>query len=304
MRRLTANCCRILLLLAVVFLSTSVEAHPGSGIAVDRLGQVYFLDTGSGLWKIDTQGKLTRLSSTLFHWLALDANDRFASGRLPSGAGTATGWEIQKVGANPTLLIASDFPIVIGQDGNLYYSSGRPGNLKFVRATSTGTTSVLTSLPATVKGEPLQYINGITAGPNGSLYYTEDTAIRRITAQGVVSTAATIRNPASMPSIPATDQHPYLRGLAVDAQGAIYVADTGNARVLKITPDSTVTTLLQTQSPWSPTDVALHGDDVYVLEFLHTTRDVRRDWLPRVRKIAADGRSTIIATIDQMPGAR
>jgi sugar lactone lactonase YvrE len=155
-----------------------------------------------------------------------------------------------------------------------------------------------------VKGEPLQYINGITAGPNGSLYYTEDTAIRRITAQGVVSTAATIRNPASMPSIPATDQHPYLRGLAVDAQGAIYVADTGNARVLKITPDSTVTTLLQTQSPWSPTDVALHGDDVYVLEFLHTTRDVRRDWLPRVRKIAADGRSTIIATIDQMPGAR
>ena len=41
-----------------------------------------------------------------------------------------------------------------------------------------------------------------------------------------------------------------------------------------------------------------------VLEFLRTTGDVRLDWLPRVRHIAADGRSTIIATIEQMPGAR
>jgi DNA-binding beta-propeller fold protein YncE len=100
------------------------------------------------------------------------------------------------------------------------------------------------------------------------------------------------------------DQHPYLRGLAVDAQGVIYVADTGDARVLKITPQGKVTTLLQTESPWSPTGIALFGGDVYVLEFLHTARDVRRDWLPRVRKIASDGRSVIIATVDQMPGAR
>lgn len=53
-----------------------------------------------------------------------------------------------------------------------------------------------------------------------------------------------------------------------------------------------------------PIGVALFASDVYVLEFLHTARDVRRDWLPRVRKIGADGKSTIIATVDQMPGAR
>src|SRR5262249_11443419 len=120
MQRLLTNCCRIVPILAVLCLSTSVTAHPGSGIAVDRLGQVYFLDTGSGLWKIDGQGRLIRLSSKLFHWLALDANDRFASAPLPSSAGTGLDWEILRVGANPTVLIASDFPIALGQDGNLY----------------------------------------------------------------------------------------------------------------------------------------------------------------------------------------
>jgi hypothetical protein len=106
------------------------------------------------------------------------------------------------------------------------------------------------------------------------------------------------------PSIPATDQHPYLRGLAVNARGDVYVADTGDARVLKITSKGKITTLLQTQSPWSPTAIALFGSDVYVLEYLHTERDVRRDWLPRVRKIASNGKSSIIATLDKMPGAR
>ena len=85
---------------------------------------------------------------------------------------------------------------------------------------------------------------------------------------------------------------------------AANVADNGDARVLKITPHGEVTTLLQTESPWSPTGVALFGNDVYVIEFLHTANDVRREWMPRVRKIAPDGKSVIIATVEQMPGAR
>ena len=71
------------LIFVVCLLSTHIVAHPGSGIAVDRNGQVYFLDTGSGLWKIDPQGRLTHLSELKNHWLTLDANDGFAGGRLP-----------------------------------------------------------------------------------------------------------------------------------------------------------------------------------------------------------------------------
>jgi hypothetical protein len=281
-------------------LSIPVLAHTGSGIAVDRLGRVYFLDTGSGLWRIDTQGRLTHLSGLLNHWLAIDGNNRYASTRLPSGS---LG-EISKAGASPTVLLSSDYPIAIGRDGNLYYPTGPPGAIRITRMLPSGGTSVLANLPPTTSGQPLPHVNGVTAGPAGSLYYTENNAIRRITAQGRVSTVATVPALAGGPSIPGTNQHPYLRGLAVDAHGVMYVADNGDARVLKITPAGKITTLLQLQSPWSPTAVALFGNDVYVLEFTHTATDVRRDWLPRVRKIASDGKSTIIVTVDRMPGAR
>lgn len=300
MQRLRTNWRRIILILTTMCLSTSVTAHPGSGIAVDRLGQVYFLDTGSGLWKIDTRGKLTKLSGLLPHRLAIDANNRFANTPLPTGAQG----EISRAGDSPTLLLSTDWPIAMGHDGNLYYPSGRPGDLRIMRMIPSGASSVFVRLPATVKGAPLPHIGGIIAGPAGSLYYTEEFAIRKINARGRISTVVTVRPRVNPPSIPGTDQHPLLRGLAVDARGMMYVADTGDARVLKITPKGKVTTLLQTESPWSPTGVALFGSDVYVLEFLHTARDVRRDWLPRVRKIRSDGTSVIIATVDQMPGAR
>ena len=98
MQRQRTNCRRlVLILIATRLLSASINAHPGAGIAVDRLGQVYFLDTGSGLWKIDTRGGLTHLSGTLFHWLAIDENNRFANTRLFSGA---LG-EILKIGGKP-----------------------------------------------------------------------------------------------------------------------------------------------------------------------------------------------------------
>jgi hypothetical protein len=64
------------------------------------------------------------------------------------------------------------------------------------------------------------------------------------------------------------------------------------------------TTLVHLESPWAPTDVALFGDVVYVLEFLHTPGDERLEWMPRIRKIAADGTSRVIMTVDKMPGAR
>src|SRR2546421_12222071 len=83
MQRLRTHCRRTLLTVAVVrLLAANLMAHPGTGIAVDRLGQVYFLDTGSGLWKIVRRGKLSKLSGLLRHALAVDANDRVANTTL------------------------------------------------------------------------------------------------------------------------------------------------------------------------------------------------------------------------------
>ncbi len=293
-------------LIVIFALSPSVSAHPGSGIAVDKRGQVYFLDTGSGLWKIDTHGRLSRISDKRFHWLALDDNDRFAAARLPEGSDAGMDWEISRAAAGPTVLTASDWPITISRDGYLYYPSGRAGDLKLMRTSPSGASTAFATFPATIKGQPLSYVNGLASGSNGFVYYTEDNAVRRISTNGAVSTVVVVEPLAAGPAIPGItkDSRPLLRGLVVDSLGVIYTAASGDGRVLKITRDGKITTLLQTQSPWSPTDVALFQSDIYVLEYFNTARDVRRDWLPRVRKISSDGKSTIIASVDQMPGAR
>jgi sugar lactone lactonase YvrE len=88
-----------------------------------------------------------------------------------------------------------------------------------------------------------------------------------------------------------------LQGLDVDAAGTLYVADTGCGRVLKVTASGGVTILPQVERPWVPTGVALSGNDLYVLEFENPDTDVLRAMLPRIRKIRADGTTSVVATV-------
>ena len=303
MKTSRANLFFLVLVIAATSLFASLAlAHPGSGIVVDRLGHIYFLDTGSGLWRIDTRGALSHLSPLRNHWLALDANDGFTQARLPTDPGRD--WVITSAGTNPTLLISTDFPLVVGQDGNLYYPSARETNVRILRANTRGGTASFITLPRSVGGTALGWINGLATGPEGSLYYTEDNAIRKIARDGRVSTIATVSAVTGRPATPGSEKSPYLRGLKIDANGVVYVAEAAGGRILKITPDGSVTTILQLESPWAPTDVAIFGDTVYVLEFTHDAGDDRTTWMPRIRKITPDGKSTIIVTVDQMPGAR
>lgn len=286
---------------AACLLPAPAVAHPGSGIVVDRHGQVFFLDTGSGLWRVNANGSLTRIPGPAFHWMALDESGQFGKTRLPSGPG----WEIDRAGGDPAFYLSSDFPIATGRDANLYYANMPEAKDRFqiLRLSPSGQSSVLATLPDTAANRRLRWINGLAAAPDGSLYYTEDNAIRRISMKGSVSTVIESIALSGCASIPGTeaDARSYLRGLAVDAQGTVYVAASGCGRVLKVTPDRKVTTVIQLQSPWSPTGIALSGADLYVLEFLHTASAIedRREWLPRVRKISPDGQSAIIASIDR-----
>jgi sugar lactone lactonase YvrE len=284
------------LVLAAGLLAAPALAHPGSGIVVDRQGQVYFVDMVSGVWKLDPRGALAQIPGPAFHWMALDAGDRFATARLPSG----TNGDFARLGSKPTLILASDFPIAVGRDGNLYYPSharGRP--VRIFRYTPSGESSTVATLPATTARGPLLYLNGIAAGPDGSVYSTENDTIRRVGGDGQLSTI--VENIASLacgsaPKKRAKDD-PMLQGLDIAADGTIYVAATGCRSVLKVTPDGHVTILPQVPDAWAPTGVALSGDDLYVLEFQNADTEDRRKMLPRVRKIAADGTTKIVATV-------
>ena len=79
---------------------------------------------------------------------------------------------------------------------------------------------------------------------------------------------------------------PDLRGLAIARDGAVYVAAAGCAAVLRVERNGRYGVVHRTSPPWSPTAVAISGNDAYVLEYLHTASDDRREWIPRVRRIA------------------
>lgn len=88
---------------------------------------------------------------------------------------------------------------------------------------------------------------GIAIDSSGNLYVadSDDNRIRRITPAGAIQTiAGTGIGGFNLESGPATTvqlNQPY--GLAVDASGNLFIADLGNARVRKLTPDGTLTTV-------------------------------------------------------------
>ena len=173
-----------------------------------------------------------------------------------------------------------------------------------MRLPPAGERSDLAVLPATSDGVPLQWLNGIAAAPDGSIYYSENAAVRRIDPSGAITTVASgivVPDCDALRDVP-SEFAPYLRGLAVAADGAVYVAANGCRAVVRIGPDGVATPVLRAEAPWSPTAVALGGGDLYVLEYLHTGRDPEEDrkvWVPRVRKLAADGAVTLVVAIDR-----
>jgi sugar lactone lactonase YvrE len=279
----------------------ALRAHPGSGIEVDRQGRIIFVDTGVGVWVVEADGRLRSHDGPPFHWMTIDPASAFGATRfqhLPSS-------DMRAVGRDPMVLLSSDFPITVGSDGALYFPEpGRDRRLHLVRMAPSGERRDLAVLPAMSDGGSLQWLNGVAAGPDGSIYYTENTSVRRIDASGAITTVA---SRISMPECEALSHlpagfAPYLRGLAVADDGTVFAAANGCRAVLRIGKDGATTPVLRADPPWSPTAVAVHGADLYVLEYLHTDQeDVpdRKVWVPRVRKVAADGTVTTIVEVSR-----
>jgi sugar lactone lactonase YvrE len=286
-------CC----LLVLIMMVTVVLAHPGSGIVVDKNGQVYFTDTGKGVWKIDSTGKLVYIPGSRFHWMTIDPMGHFA------GSPKSFGQHFERVTpqqSKPALIMCSDFPLVVSLDGNIYYANTRHDAAGIIRRSPEGKESVLAA------GKIFAFVNGIAIGPDSAIYITESSdpnanTVRRISRNGNISVIATftgkIRNDAPLETTPA-----YCRGLCIDASGTIYVSATGNRSVLKITPDGKQSIILEEQDPWMPTGVAVYKGAIYVLEWHDVPvaqLEVREAWIPRVRKIGPDGTISTLATISR-----
>jgi DNA-binding beta-propeller fold protein YncE len=295
--------CNLLIAVLLSLATIGASAHPGSGIVVDAQGNVYFTHTGRGVGKIDPQGKLTYVhESRGGHWMCLDPEGSF-SRTQPKYFERIT---LPDVG--PTLIYADGgSPIAVLGDGQLYYASNdenmTPGGLQVTRQSPSGAISVFP--PDGRKTTEKLGITGLAPGPDGSLYIASPSAVSKLKMDGTFTTLVhhielkdcDVEYPDNNPDNPL----PYLRGLAVDADGTVFAAGCACHAVVKITREGKVETALKAERPWSPTGVAVHRGEVYILEYTNANGSPGEGWRPRVRKLARDGKVTTLFTAPQKP---
>ena len=280
-------------------------AHPAAGIVVNARGEVFFIHTGQGVCKIDAEGKLTYIHKVKGggHFLALDPSGEFST-QFPR--------LFEKVAlkaTKPTLLYASGgAPFVVSRDGNLYYGSGypdgedmAPGFHTLTRLSPDGKRTLFAPNLKRTLADLNEGVVGLTAGRDGSLFVACPNAIVKVKLDGTVTTLAHPVDVTDRDDDLAKDSQtrafhsPYLRGIDVTEDGTLYAAVNGCRCVVKITTEGKVETVLKAEKPWSPTGVAVRGQDVFVLEY--TNPDKESDWVPRVRKLDSDGNVVVLADL-------
>jgi sugar lactone lactonase YvrE len=165
-------------------------------------------------------------------------------------------------GVIPSLIFASGgAPLVVGADGYLYYGSNGsqensfpPGAMTVVRLSARGRQDLFAPALKQELAELKDGITGLASGPDGSIYVATWNGIVKLRRDGSI---AKIVHPVIVSDCdsdpadhnPANTSSPLLRGLGVDSRGNVYVAATSCHRVLKITPDGRVASILKVNAP-------------------------------------------------------
>jgi sugar lactone lactonase YvrE len=190
-------------------ISARLEAY---GVAVDRQGNVYIADSvNHRVRKVNRAGLITTF-----------AGDGEASS---SGDGTAA-----------TLAhLINPRGVAVDAKGNVYIADEAGGRVRKVNPA--GKIHTLQTIKSIARH--LHDPFGLAVDAHQNVYVSELNRVRKITPGGTITTVAGQPPKTSKgignggPAIAASLSHP--GGLAVDAQGNLYIADTGHAAIRKIT---------------------------------------------------------------------
>ncbi|AIY41953.1 NHL repeat protein [Collimonas arenae] len=198
------------------------------GVVLDTAGNLYVADTGNDtVRKITPTGIVTTLAGSAGNVGSSDGNGSNAQFNLPLGIAidSATNLYIADTSNNTIrkLTPAGDVSTLAGSSGNSGSNDGSGTRASF--------------------NQP----NGIVVDSSGNIRIadTGNQLIRSVSASGIVSTiAGAAGNAGSADGNGNNAKFNQPKGIAADAANNLYVADTGNNLLRKVTPGGQVTTLL------------------------------------------------------------
>jgi sugar lactone lactonase YvrE len=304
----------VVLVMAVQLASVfSTLAHPGSGIVVDGQGNVFVSDINRGLLKFTPDGKVTVVLREAGHWLAVDTDKKLAGMDFQKSDHWPR-WFKHRNPPGSELKLISDggSPLVIHRDGNLYYVCGdeqmNPGGLQIGRLSPDGKLA-LVAPTLKARARELGGLKGLATAPDDSLYATTPGAVLKVNLDGTFKIVKQsivapdcdrylLENPPAEYERLQTGGTPFLNGITVSSSSDVYLAATGCRCVLKLDQQGRVSTVLKAESPWSPTGLTLHGEDLFVAEWTNAHSE-QHDFRPRVRKVGRDGKVTLIGAFPE-----
>ena len=194
------------------------------GLAVDNVGNVYVGDSDNhAIRKITAIGVVTTLAGS-GNWGSANGIGIAASFAVPRG-------------------------IALDALGNAYVADSNNNLIRKITSTGLVTTFAGSGHRGNVNGvgaeASFNYPTGVAVDASGNVYVVDSSnfLIRKITTSGVVTTFAGSGNYGSANGIGIAASFGAPDGIAVDSLGNIYVADTGNNLIRKITSTGVVTTL-------------------------------------------------------------
>ena len=185
----------------------------------------------------------------------------FVAGYQSLDVGNVTSTNVSGLSANTTYyyrVAAYDSTGTGTSSGTITVTTIPPANITTPLTVSTlaGEALAYGTSDGTGTGARFYYPSGIATDTAGNVYVadTDNQIIRKVTASGVVTTLAGLAQVSGSTDATGTAarfQNP--SGVAVDASGNVYVADTLNNTLRKVTPSGVVTTLAGTSGagiPW------------------------------------------------------